>query len=478
MKNRMEVKNQAKRIHSNITNKIPPHNEELEANVLGGCLVDNSQLTLIASILQPKYFFKKKNEIIYECMLELEREGHPIDAMTITSRLNDRDELNNVGGPAYIAGLSTTFASPESIVFSANKIKENWIKRDLDLLAMSLSSQSFDPTVNAKDLIYQYQIQLSELAQLVTNQDSVALTHYIKEAYEYIEDVKEKRIVSNGILTGFVDLDAIIGGLHKGELIIVAGRPSHGKTSLALDITRRVAAQGDFRVGVWSLEMSGLELALKQVCAECKVDLAKLRAGKISSHEYDTVKEEYRKVTDNSNRIILNDSGSIDVLTLATEARKLKKEGGLDLIVVDYIQLMNAYDGWRGERHLEIAFITRQLKRLAKELDIPVIALSQLSRKIEDRAGVEKRPQLSDLRESGAIEQDADVVVFVHRPEMYLRDEDMEMKKWKGLAEVIIGKQRNGPIGHLKLAFIHEYATFENYIPVQEPEYYKEMDEI
>jgi replicative DNA helicase len=478
MKNQTQPRTIAKKIHSNVIDKTPPHSEELEANVLGACLVDNSLFTLINPILQPKYFFQKKNEVIYRCMLDLVKEDAVINPVTVASKLNDKDELMNVGGPAYLAGLSSAFSSPETVVFSANKIKENWIKRDLEALAVNLSTQSFDPNINAKELIYGYQVRLSELAQLIASQDSLELAHYIREAYDYIEEVKEKRIVSNGIPTGFQKLDEILGGCHKGELIIIAGRPSHGKTSLALDIARHASAHENYRIGVWSLEMSGLELALKQVCAECKVDLAKLRAGKITSHEYDIVKEGYRKVVERGSRIILNDSGSIDALTLGTEARKLKQDGGLDLIVVDYIQLMNAYDGWRGERHLEIAFITRCLKQLAKELDLPVIALSQLSRKIEDRAGIEKRPQLSDLRESGAIEQDADVVIFVHRPEMYLREEDAEMGKWKGLAEVIVGKQRNGPIGHLKLAFIHEYATFENYIPEIEPEYYKEMDEI
>ncbi|MGH2575626.1 MAG: replicative DNA helicase, partial [Ignavibacteria bacterium] len=304
----------------------------------------------------------------------------------------------------------------------------------------------------------------------------VLLSKEVNTTMEYVESLHERKVDVIGVPSGYVDLDKLTGGFQNSELIVIAGRPSHGKTALALSIARNAAVDYGHPIGIFSIEMSNRELALRFICAEAKVDIAKLKTGRLPDHEWNKIAMSVVKLTNNKTKIIMDDSSPLSLLELRSKARRMKKEHNISMLIVDYLQLMEVISARSMERHLEIAYITRGLKELSKELDIPVIALSQLSRKIEDRGGKEKRPMLSDLRESGSIEQDADVVIFINRPEVYMKKDDTDFQKFHGIGEIIIGKQRNGPIGEAKLTFIHSYARFENREKLEEPEYYTPKD--
>nr|HMT12927.1 replicative DNA helicase [Ignavibacteria bacterium] len=303
--------------------------------------------------------------------------------------------------------------------------------------------------------------------------DEVRLT---MEYVESIHERHEKGASVFGVPTGYDELDALTGGFQKSELIIIAGRPSHGKTALALNFARNAAVDHDKNIGIFSIEMSNRELALRFICLESRVDISKLKTGRLPESDWAKIAKQTPRLMGSKINIIIDDSSPLSLLELRSKARRMKALQNIDMVMVDYLQLMEVSNKGNLDRHLEIAYITRGLKQLAKELDIPVVALSQLSRKVEERAGKEKRPQLSDLRESGAIEQDADVVLFINRPEVFISKDDPKFHEVAGLAEVIVGKQRNGPIGEAKLTFIHNYAKFENRAKDMEPSYYAPTD--
>jgi len=296
---------------------------------------------------------------------------------------------------------------------------------------------------------------------------------------EYVEIIHERHQSGAsvfGVPSGYADLDELTGGFQKSELIIIAGRPSHGKSALALNFARNAAIEHNKNIGIFSIEMSNRELALRFICLEARVDISKLKTGNLPESEWSKIAKQTPKLMGNNMNIIIDDSSPLSLLELRAKSRRMKALHGIDMVIVDYLQLMESPSARGLDRHLEIALITRGLKQLSKELDIPVVALSQLSRKVEDRAGKEKRPQLSDLRESGSIEQDADVVIFINRPEIYMSKDDPKFQDIHGLAEVIVGKQRNGPIGDAKLTFIHNYAKFENRSRDMETSFYTSAD--
>jgi replicative DNA helicase len=291
-----------------------------------------------------------------------------------------------------------------------------------------------------------------------------------------VESIHEKHASVIGVPSGYRALDEITGGFQKSELIIIAGRPSHGKTALALSIARNAAVTYQFPIGIFSIEMSNRELALRFLCAEAKVDIAELKTGRLGQAGFDKIATNLDKLTRASTVIIVDDSSPLGMLELRAKARRMKAEHDVAMIIVDYLQLMEDTGNRNIDRYLQIGYITRGLKQLAKELEIPVVALSQLSRKIEDRGGKEKRPMLSDLRESGSIEQDADVVIFINRPEVYMSKDDPKFVDYEGLSEIIVGKQRNGPTGEIKLTFIKSYARFEEYERREAPIYHTSQE--
>ena len=455
--------------------KVPPHNKELEMNVLGGMIIDNSLIDSIVTILKPKHFYVNAHGIIYHAICDLRDRNEPVDLITMTEELKSSGELDTIGGPYILAEISTAYSSSETIIYAANKILEAWVKRDLILLTYSLNEMCYDPTVNTEGLLDKAQQEILEVTNYLQKKNYTHIKEEVRETMEYVELIHErheKGVTVFGIPSGYHDLDALTGGFQKSELIIIAGRPSHGKTALALNIARNAAVDYGKNIGIFSIEMSNRELALRFICLEAKVDLSKLKTGTLPESDWTKIAKETPKLMNSKINIMIDDSSPLSLLELRAKARRMKASHNIDMVMVDYLQLMEVTNTRNMDRHLEIAYITRGLKQLSKELDIPVVALSQLSRKIEDRAGKEKRPQLSDLRESGAIEQDADVVIFINRPEVYINRDDPKFADVLGLAEVIVGKQRNGPIGNTKLTFIHNYAKFENRAKEAAPTYY------
>jgi replicative DNA helicase len=459
--------------------KVPPHSREMEMNVLGGMIIDNALVDAVTTIIMPKHFYVNANALIYRAIIDLRDRNEPVDLITLTEELKSRNELEAVGGPFYLAELSTAFSSQESIVFSANKILEHWIKRDMILLTYSLNEQCYDPTMNTEALLDKAQQEILEVTNYLQKKNYSHIKDEVRATMEYVEIIHErhqKGATVFGVPSGYDELDALTGGFQKSELIIIAGRPSHGKTALALNFARNAAVDHGKSVGIFSIEMSNRELALRFICLESKVDISKLKTGRLPESDWAKIAKQTPRLMGNKINIIIDDSSPLSLLELRSKSRRMKALHNIDMIMVDYLQLMEVSNKGNMDRHLEIAYITRGLKQLSKELDIPVVALSQLSRKVEDRAGKEKRPQLSDLRESGAIEQDADVVIFINRPEVYISKDDPKFHEVEGLAEVIVGKQRNGPIGEAKLTFIHNYAAFANRARDTEPSYYSPQD--
>ncbi|NOS86174.1 MAG: replicative DNA helicase [Ignavibacteria bacterium] len=459
--------------------KIPPHSRELEMNILGGMIIDNALIDAVTTILKPKHFYVNANGLIFRAISDLRDRNEPVDIITLSEELKTRGEFDAVGGSYYLAELSTAFSSQESIVFSANKVLENWIKRDMILLTYSLNEQCYDPTMNTESLLDKAQQEILEVTNYLQKKNYTHIKDEVRDTMEYVESIHErheKGATVFGVPSGYDELDALTGGFQKSELIIIAGRPSHGKTALALNFARNAAVEHGKNIGIFSIEMSNRELALRFICLESKVDISKLKTGRLPESDWAKIAKQTPRLMSSKINVVIDDSSPLSLLELRSKARRMKALQNIDMIMVDYLQLMEVSNKGNLDRHLEIAYITRGLKQLSKELDIPVVALSQLSRKVEERAGKEKRPQLSDLRESGAIEQDADVVIFINRPEVYISKDDPKFHEVQGLAEVIVGKQRNGPIGEAKLTFIHNYAMFTNRARDAEPSYYAPQD--
>lgn len=453
--------------------KVPPHSLEIEMNLLGGLIIDNSLIDTVLSFnITPSYFYKSANASIYKAVIDLRDRREPVDLITLTEELRLRGELDAVGGPYYITELTTSFTSSETVNYSAQKLVEYWLKRDLINVTSSIRDKCFDPTANTEELLNTAQREILDITNALQRKKYSILRDEVNSTMEYVEAIHEKHESVLGVPAGYKELDALTGGFQKSELIIIAARPSHGKTALALSIARNAAVEHNIPVGIFSIEMSNRELALRFLCAEAKVDIAKLKTGRLPEKDWHKIAENFHKLTRESTKILIDDSSPLSMLELRAKARRMKAEHDVAMIMVDYLQLMEVSGSRSMDRYLEIGYITRGLKQLSKELDIPVVALSQLSRKVEDRGGKEKRPMLSDLRESGSIEQDADVVIFINRPEVYLSKDDPKFNDYAGLAEIIVGKQRNGPIGEIKLAFINNYARFEELEKRPEPIYY------
>ncbi|MBN8585669.1 MAG: replicative DNA helicase [Ignavibacteria bacterium] len=459
--------------------KIPPHSKDMEIGVIGSLIMDNRLIDELISILQPKHFYSMHNSMIYRAIIELRDRNEPVDLLTLTEELRIRSELEAVGGPAYLSQVIEFIGTKESIVSWANTIVDHWIRRELILLTYYLTEQSFDVSNHTQSLLDSAQQKIFEVTGYFQKKNYTNIQDEVRDTMEYVETIHErheKGATVFGVPTGYDELDALTGGFQKSELIIIAGRPSHGKTALALNFARNAAVDHGKNIGIFSIEMSNRELALRFICLESKVDIAKLKTGRLPESDWAKIAKQTPRLMSSKINVIIDDSSPLSLLELRSKARRMKALQNIDMVMIDYLQLMEVSNKGNLDRHLEIAYITRGLKQLAKELDIPVVALSQLSRKVEERAGKEKRPQLSDLRESGAIEQDADVVIFINRPDIYISKDDPKFHEVQGLAEVIVGKQRNGPIGEAKLTFIHNYAMFANRAKDAEPSYYAPQD--
>jgi replicative DNA helicase len=432
--------------------KIPPQQLEAEQSLLGGILIDNDGLSAAFEVLRGDEFYRDSHRVIFRVIQELFEKNEPIDLITVADLLSEKSQLEAVGGATYLATLVDTVPSATNVGAYAKIVNEKALLRRLIQAANEISAWCYGGGKSVEEVLDHAEASIFSITENRIRSSYSPIKEIVKKSIETIESLQENRELVTGVPCHYTDLDKLTAGFQRSDLIIIAARPSMGKTALALNIARNAALQSGVPVGIFSLEMSKDQLAMRLLCAEARVDSHKIRTGFLSQQECAKMITAAGSFMDAP--IYIDDTPAISTLELRAKARRMMADRGLGLVVVDYLQLMRGREGTE-RREQEISEISRGLKALAKELNIPVIALSQLNRKVEERNN--KRPQLSDLRESGAIEQDADVIAFIYRDEVYNPDTPD-----KGIAEIIIGKQRNGPTGEVKLAYINSYTRFEN----------------
>jgi replicative DNA helicase len=434
------------------TDRTLPHNHEAERTVLGAVLVDNQAFNSAAELLTREDFYRDGHRRIFDAMAALAERSQPIDLVTLKDELVRESALEAVGGAAYLAALVDGVPRITSVEHWSRIIKEKAVLRKLIHAGNRIVQSCFEGEDEAGALLDQAEKSIFDIAEKRIRAGFLSMREIVKESFRTIDQLSQSKEVVTGLATGFVDIDEMTSGLQNGELVIVAARPAMGKTSFCLNIAQHVAMRVGQTVGLFSLEMSKEQLALRLLCADARIDAHRLRTGKLNEKDWARLAKAYNDLA--QSRIFIDDSATISPLEMRAKCRRLKAEHGLGLVIVDYLQLVTGA-GRSENRQQELSAISRSMKGLAKELGVPVIALSQLSRAPEART--DRRPQLSDLRESGALEQDADIVMFIYREEEYKPSDEN-----RGLAEIIIGKQRNGPTGSRKLAFIKEFTRFEN----------------
>ncbi len=431
--------------------KLPPQNIEAEQSILGAILIDNDALPRALEIIDIDDFYKQSHRKIFNAMVELFEKSEPIDLITITDCLKRREEIDAVGGVSYLSSLVNMIPTAANIKYHSKIVRERALLRGLLRSANEIASRVYEDNYEAEELVDYAEKSIFDVSDKRIKASFVTLKEVIKSSFEMIEHLYDKKEVITGIPSGFRDLDDLTTGFQKGDLVVVGGRPSMGKTALALNIAQYVGLEVKEPVAIFSLEMAKEQLAFRMLCSEAMVNSNSIRKGFIK-------KEDWHKLTSAASNltgapIFIDDSSAITVLELRAKARRLKMEHGLSLVIVDYLQLMKGKGSFE-RREQEISDISRSLKALAKELNVPVVAVSQLNRSVEQRRP--PKPILADLRESGAIEQDADVILFLFRDEIYNKDAK------KGEAEIIVAKQRNGPTGIVNLTFISNCTRFLN----------------
>ncbi|MCP9464690.1 MAG: replicative DNA helicase [Nitrospira sp.] len=432
--------------------KLPPQNLEAEQSVLGAILLDNAAMPKAMELITEEDFYRTAHRKVYRAMLDLAEEGEVIDLITLTERLGRMGELEAVGGAAYLAELVQVVSSAANIRYHCRIVRDKAVARQLLAASTEILTRGYEGTASVDELIDFAERSVFRIGQGKLERTFTPITHIIKESLDLVDQLSKRKEHVTGVPTGYYDLDDLTAGLQPSDLIVVAGRPSMGKTSLALGFATHAAIHAKAVVGIFSLEMSKPQIVLRMLSSEARVDSHALRTGKLQ-------KEDWWRLAEAANRleqapIYIDDTGNLTVQQMRGKARRLKAEKGLDLLIVDYLQLMQGRADAES-RQQEISDISRSLKSLAKELNVPVVALSQLSRAVESRKP--PIPMLADLRESGAIEQDADVVMFIYREDVY--DPDSERK---GIADIIVSKHRNGPTGKRELFFHDRYAKFES----------------
>ncbi|HUJ19484.1 MAG TPA: replicative DNA helicase [Nitrospirota bacterium] len=445
--------------------KLPPQNIEAEQMVLGAIMIENDAMNKVVELLSPEDFYKDAHRRIFKVMIDMFESGEAIDLVTLPDALRGKVGLEAIGGASYLAALVSMVPTAANIKNHARIVREKSVLRRLIHSATDIVTQSYDDarTIDIDELLDRAEKSIFEIAQNKIRDSFVSMKNIVGHSFAIVERLYERKEMVTGLPTGFVDLDERTSGFQPSDLIIIAGRPSMGKTAFVLNIAAHAAIDKGKSVAIFSLEMSKEQLVLRLLGSESRVDAHRLRTGHLSERDWPALSNAAGRLAEAP--IFIDDTAAISVLEMRAKARRLKADQGVDLLIVDYLQLMRGR-GDEGSREQEISNISRSLKALAKELQIPVVALSQLNRAVETRPGREKRPMLADLRESGAIEQDADVILFIYRDEVYNKCEcphDGEcLCGRRGVAEVIIGKQRNGPIGKVDLTFINRYTRFEN----------------
>ena len=446
--------------------KIPPQNLEAESSVLGGILLENDAINVVLESLRAEDFYRESHRKIFRAMIELSDRSEPVDIITLSEVLKNRGELEAVGGSAYLASLNDFVPTAANISYYARIVREKSILRYLINAATDIATKGFEGQGNVEELLDSAEKAIFDITEQRIKSSFVKVGDMMKDSIKMVEKLFERKTMITGVPTGFKDLDSKTAGLQAGDLIIVAARPGMGKTAFSLNIASHAAFAGH-GVAIFSLEMAREQLALRLLCSEARVDNSKVRTGYLSDRDFPKLATAAGKLHDAL--IYIDDTPAISVLELRAKARRMARDRDkkLSLIIVDYLQLMRG-SGAAQNREQEISEISRSLKALAKELSVPVLAISQLNRRVEDRN--DKTPQLSDLRESGDIEQDADVIAFIYREAAYNPKSD------DNTATITIAKQRNGPIGDLNLTFLREFTRFEDYTG-REEEFYEDAEE-
>lgn len=432
--------------------RIPPHSVESEQSILGSILLDKEAIITVTETIQPEDFYKEAHKIIYECMVKLNNKNEPIDLITLTEELRKQGHLEDVGGISYITSLSTIVPTTSNVKYYSDIVKEKSVLRKLIKVSNDILNLGYDNSTKVEDLLEKAEKQIFDISQEKSSEDFKSINSVLMDTYDMIERLYTNKEEITGITSGFEDLNKKINGLQRTDLILIAARPAMGKTAFSLNLVQNAALKGNASVAVFSLEMSKEQLVQRMLSAQSHVELKKIKNGNLDENDWPRIIDAM-SVLSNAN-IYIDDTPGIKISELRSKCRKLKIEKGLDLILIDYLQLMEG-DNNNESRQQEISKISRSLKIIAKELNCPVVALSQLSRAPEQRS--DHRPMLSDLRESGAIEQDADIVMFLYRDEYYHPDSER-----KNIGEVIIAKNRHGETGSVELVWLGEIQKFAN----------------
>lgn len=440
---------------------LQPQATDIERTVLGALMIDKDAFSVVSELLRPETFYEPRNQKIYKAIQTLSINEDPIDILTVTEELKHEGTLEDIGGPAYIVELSSRVASSANIEYHAKILAQKFLARQLISFASVIETKAFDGTVDVDELMQEAESSLFELSQKNMRQDYTHVEPVVAQAVEILQKAAANKGGLTGLPTGYAKLDDYTAGWQKSDLVIIAGRPAMGKTSFALSLAKNIAVDYNTPIAFFSLEMNNVQLVNRLISNVCEIEGKKILNGQLDDEEWSRLDKNIGRLQ--SAPIYVDDTPGMSIFELRTKARRLVREKGVKIIMIDYLQLMNASGARFGSRQEEVATISRSLKGLAKELDIPVLALSQLSRNVEGREGPEgKRPLLSDLRESGSIEQDADMVLFVHRPEYYRILTDEKGNDLRGKAQIIIAKHRKGGTGDVLLNFRGEYTRFDN----------------
>ena len=437
--------------------KVPPQALDLEEAVLGAILIEKNALTAVIDILKAEVFYKEAHQLIFSAISRLFSRSEPIDILTVTQDLKKEGDLDLVGGPYYLSQLTNRVASAANVEFHARILLQKHIQRELIRISSEIITESFEDATDVFDILDKAEQGLFSISETNFRRDYDNMHTLVREAIADIEGARKHDGNLRGVPSGYTSLDRVTAGWQKSDLIIIAARPGMGKTAFALSMARNMAVDFKKPVAVFSLEMSAVQLVTRLISAEAELPAEKLRKGNLEDYEWDALNSKVSALIDAP--ILIDDTPALSIFELRAKCRRLKAQHDIQMIVIDYIQLMSGGNSNSGNREQEISQISRSLKSLAKELNVPVITLSQLNRSVETRGG-SKKPILSDLRESGAIEQDADMVVFIYRPEYYKIDED-DKGPTKGMADILIAKHRNGALAEIRMRFIDKFARFE-----------------
>jgi replicative DNA helicase len=442
----------------------PPEARDLEEAVLGALMLEKDAFSIISDILKPASFYDHAHELIFTAIQTLALSQKPVDMLTVQEQLRKQGDLEDAGGAYYIVQLTGKVASTAHLEYHARIIAQKHLSRELIRFTSQIQGKAFDETNDVDDLMQEAEASLFEISQRNMKKDVMQINPIIDEAFKLLNLAAKRSDGLSGLPTGFTALDKITSGWQKSDLVIIAARPAMGKTAFVLSMAKNIAVNFNKPVGLFSLEMANVQLVNRLIVNVCEIEGEKIKNGQLADYEWDQLDTKIKDLYDAP--LYIDDTPSLSIFEFRTKARRLVREEHVELIIIDYLQLMNASGSQFNSREQEVSIISRSLKGLAKELNIPIIALSQLNRSVESRtsnnAAESKRPQLSDLRESGAIEQDADIVCFIHRPEYYKIYEDSAGRSLKGIAEIIVAKHRNGATGDVRLRFKNQFAKFMN----------------